>query len=156
MTLFSLILTSKLEQTSPNGVYQQISSLYFIPKIVIFDKTSSMCQNIFLPLFCFRWLRKPNPGFVSCRKLCFRWLMNRWCVRLSHQKLCFWKIGSVLLKIDKINVFLQNYVRNPNLTTSLSKSNTCSLIELFDDCSEYWSRAVTYHLIDEPLLVKKR
>ena len=51
-------------------------------------------------------------------------------------------------------MFLQNQVRNPNLTTSLSNSNTCSLIEPFDDCSEYWRKVITCHPIDKPLLVK--
>ena len=51
-------------------------------------------------------------------------------------------------------MYLQNQVRNPNLTTSLSNSNTCSIIEPFDEYSEYWRKFVTYHLIDKPLLVK--
>ena len=51
-------------------------------------------------------------------------------------------------------MFLENQVRNPNLTTSLSNCNTCSLLELFDDCSEYQSKTVTYPLIDKLLLVK--
>ena len=51
-------------------------------------------------------------------------------------------------------MFLPNQVRNPNLTTSLSNSNTCSIIEPFDDYSEYWRKFVTCHLIDKPLFVK--
>ena len=47
MTLFSFIVSSKLEQTYSNGVFQQISSLYFIPEIVVFAKTGFVCQNIF-------------------------------------------------------------------------------------------------------------
>ena len=49
---------------------------------------------------------------------------------------------------------MQNLVRNPNLTTSLSNCNTCSLLELFDECSEYWSKTVTCPLIDNLLMVK--
>ena len=30
----------------------------------------------------------------------------------------------------------------------------CSLLELFDDCTEYWSKTVTCPLIDKLLLVK--
>ena len=51
MTLFSMVVSSKLEQTSPNGVFQQVSALYFILEVVVLTKTGYACQNIFLHTF---------------------------------------------------------------------------------------------------------
>ena len=51
-------------------------------------------------------------------------------------------------------MFLQNQVRNHNFTTSISNSNTSSLIEPFDDYSEYWGKDVTCYFIDKLVLVK--
>ena len=92
MTLFSLIVSSKLEQTSQHGVISKfdpyISSLRYL-----YSKKLFLCAKpSFFPIFYFRWLRKMNPGSISCRKLCFRWLINYCSICLSHQKPYFCKI----------------------------------------------------------------
>ena len=46
-----MVVSSKMEQTSPNGVFQQISALYFILEVVVLAKTGSTCQNNFLHHF---------------------------------------------------------------------------------------------------------
>ena len=58
----------------------------------------------------------------------------------------------LLIVVGEINL-LQAWI-STNLTTSLTNSNTFSLFEPFDDCSEYPWKAVIGLLMDEPLLVK--
>ena len=48
---FLFDVSSKLEKTSSDGVFQKHPALHFLPGLGIFTKTGPLCQNFFLRLF---------------------------------------------------------------------------------------------------------